>query len=89
MFGGGGLKTETIFATFSKLPSQGIDVGPFMVFPTTFLMFTIATTFLLCHLEHSWWPKLKKEAMAASIGMQWRHGATILTRFKLLNIISV
>ena len=29
-----------------------------------------------------------KEAMAISIGMQWRHGATILTKFKLLNIIS-
>ena len=28
-----------------------------------------------------------KEAMATSIGMQWRHGATILTKFKLLNII--
>ena len=25
--------------------------------------------------------------MAASIGMQCRHGATILTKFKLLNII--
>ena len=25
--------------------------------------------------------------IAASIGMQWRHGATILTKFKLLNII--
>ena len=24
-----------------------------------------------------------KEAMATSIGMQWRHGATILTKFKL------
>ena len=29
-----------------------------------------------------------KEAMATSIGKQWRHGATILTKFKLLNIIS-
>ena len=29
-----------------------------------------------------------KEAMATSIGMQWRHGATILTKFKLLNVIS-
>ena len=28
-----------------------------------------------------------KEAMATSIGMQWRHGATILTKFKLLNVI--
>ena len=28
-----------------------------------------------------------KEAMATSIGMQWRHGATVLTKFKLLNII--
>ena len=28
-----------------------------------------------------------KEAMATSIGMQWGHGATILTKFKLLNII--
>ena len=28
-----------------------------------------------------------KEAMVTSIGMQWRHGATILTKFKLLNII--
>ena len=28
-----------------------------------------------------------KEAMATSIGMQWWHGATILTKFKLLNII--
>ena len=26
--------------------------------------------------------------MATSIGMQWRHGAIILTKFKLLNIIS-
>ena len=26
--------------------------------------------------------------MAASIGMQWRHGATILTKCKLLNVIS-
>ena len=26
--------------------------------------------------------------MAASIGMQWRHGATIVTKFKLLNVIS-
>ena len=60
-----------------------------MVFPTAFLRFTIATTFLLCHLEHPWWPKLEEEAMTASIGMQWRHGATILTRFKLLNVISV
>ena len=25
--------------------------------------------------------------MAASIGMQWRHGATILTKFNVLNII--
>ena len=25
--------------------------------------------------------------MATSIGMQWRHGATILTKFKLLNVI--
>ena len=32
--------------------------------------------------------KLEKEAMAISIGMQWRHGATILTKFKLLNVIS-
>ena len=29
-----------------------------------------------------------KEAMATSIGMQWRHGATILTKCKLLNVIS-
>ena len=29
-----------------------------------------------------------KEAMATSIGMQWRHGATILSKFKLLNVIS-
>ena len=29
-----------------------------------------------------------KEAMATSIGMQWRHGAAILTKFKLLNVIS-
>ena len=29
-----------------------------------------------------------KEAMTTSIGMQWRHGATILTKFKLLNVIS-
>ena len=29
-----------------------------------------------------------KEAMATSIGMQWRHDATILIKFKLLNIIS-
>ena len=29
-----------------------------------------------------------KEAMATSIGMQWRYGATILTKFKLLNVIS-
>ena len=28
-----------------------------------------------------------KEAMATSIGMQWRHGATILTKCKLLNVI--
>ena len=28
-----------------------------------------------------------KEAMATSIGMQWRHGATILTKFKLSNVI--
>ena len=28
-----------------------------------------------------------KEAMATSFGMQWRHGATIFTKFKLLNII--
>ena len=39
------------------------------------------------YLECPWWPKLEKEAMAASIGMQWRHGATILTKFKLLNVI--
>ena len=32
--------------------------------------------------------KIGKEAMAASIGMQWRHGATISTKFKLLNVIS-
>ena len=25
--------------------------------------------------------------MATSIGMQWKHGATILTKFKLLNVI--
>ena len=31
--------------------------------------------------------KIGKEAMATSIGMQWKHGATILTKFKLLNII--
>ena len=29
-----------------------------------------------------------KEAMATSIGMQWRHSATILTKFKLLNLFS-
>ena len=29
-----------------------------------------------------------KEALATSIGMQWRHGATILTKFKLLKVIS-
>ena len=28
-----------------------------------------------------------KEAMATSFGMQWRHCATILTKFKLLNVI--
>ena len=28
-----------------------------------------------------------KEAMATSIGIQWRHGAPILTKFKLLNTI--
>ena len=33
-------------------------------------------------------PKLEKEAIAASSGKQWRHGATILTKFKLLNVIS-
>ena len=32
--------------------------------------------------------KIGKRIMAASIGMQWRHGATILTKFKLLNVIS-
>ena len=26
--------------------------------------------------------------MATSIGMQWRHGATILSKFKLLSVIS-
>ena len=31
--------------------------------------------------------KLEKEAMATSIGMQWRHGPTILTKCKLLKII--
>ena len=25
--------------------------------------------------------------MATSIGMQWKHGATILSKFKLLNVI--
>ena len=40
------------------------------------------------YLEQPWWPKLEKEVMAASIGMQWRHGATILTKCKLLNVIS-
>ena len=41
---------------------------------------------LLLHfyLECPWWPKLKKEAMAASIGMQWPIGSL---QFKLLNII--
>ena len=31
----------------------------------------------------------KKEAMAAIIGVQWRHVKTIFTKFKLLNAISV
>ena len=39
--------------------------------------------------ECPWWPKLEKEAMAALIGVQWRHVETILTKFKLLNAISV
>ena len=46
-----------------------------MIMPTAF------------YLECPWWPKLEKEAMAASIAMQWRHGATILTKFRLLNVI--
>ena len=29
-----------------------------------------------------------KEAMDTSIGMQWRHGATIFTKFKLFNVTS-
>ena len=39
--------------------------------------------------EYPWWPKLEKEAMAALIGVQWRHVETIFTKFKLLNAISV
>ena len=31
---------------------------------------------------------MEKEAMATSIRMQWRHSATILTKYKLLNVIS-
>ena len=53
--------------------------------PTAFLGLPLLPHF---YLEHPWWPKLEKEAMATSIGMQWRHGATILTKFKLLNVIS-
>ena len=30
---------------------------------------------------------MEKEATAASIGMQWSHGVTILTKCKLLNVI--
>ena len=37
------------------------------------------------YLEHPWWPKLEKEAMAASIGMQWSIASL---KFKLLNVIS-
>ena len=29
--------------------------------------------------EHPRWPKLEKEAMAALIGVQWRHVETIFT----------
>ena len=39
--------------------------------------------------ECPWWPKLEKEAMATIIGVQWRHVGTILTKFRLLNAISV
>ena len=44
----GGLKTGTgIFLLhFQNSASRVIDVGPFTVFPTTFLRFTIATIFL-------------------------------------------
>ena len=42
-----GSKTETgKFLLIFKTPSRVIDVSPFMVFPTTFLRFTIATAFL-------------------------------------------
>ena len=44
--------------------------------------------FLRKPCKHPWWPNLEKEAMAASIGMQWSHGATILIKFELLNVIS-
>ena len=42
------------------------------------------TLLLLFYLECPWWPKLEKEAMAASIGMQWPIASL---KFKLLNII--
>ena len=67
------------FCYIFKTPSPVIDVDPFS--RTTFLRFTIATTFFL---EHPWWPKLEKEAMAASIGMQWSIASL---KFKLLNVI--
>ena len=61
-------------------------------FSTAFLWFTIdAPTYhiFINWPQHPWWPKLEKEAMAALIGLHWRHVETIFTKFKLLNVILV
>ena len=42
--------------------------------------------FINCR-QHPWWPKLKKEAMAASTGEAWSKKLTISAKFKLSNVI--
>ena len=39
-------------------------------------------------LQRPWWPKLEKEAMAASSGDAWSKKLTISAKFKLSNVTS-
>ena len=59
-------------------------------FSTAFLWFTIdAPTYCIFinRPQGPWWPKLEKEAIAASTGEAWSKKLTISAKFKLSNII--
>ena len=91
------------FTNWSKIAFKNQNKGE-KIISTTFFWFTIdapyfmggvivmATTVFSGNHDLITAPlvvKLEKEAMAALIGVQWRHVETIFTKFKLFNAILV